>query len=280
MKRAIVLLGFFAFLSSSSYSQTILDGAYIKEHVRTKKVVPYPPIREADVLWSKRIWRTIDLKEKINFSFYYPIEPIKGRLSLFDVIKQSLLVDGSLTAYSPGPAFQDDEFTTPLSPEEIKTIFIRKDTSMVEDIDTGEFIEVVQDIELGSTEITQYRIKEIWYFDKQTSSIQVRIIGIAPMKEYYSEEGLMLGYQPVFWLYYPECRYVFVNYESFNPKNDAQRISFDDLLSKRIFNSYIIKEENVYDRMIGAYAQGVDALLESERIKKEIFNWEHDLWSY
>lgn len=280
MKRAIALFGFFVFISSFSYSQTILDGAYIKEHVRTKKVVPYPPVREADVLWSKRIWRTINLKEKINYSFYYPIEPIKGRLSLFDVIKQSLLVDGSLTAYSPGPAFQDDEFTTPLSPEEIKTIFIKKDTSMIEDIDTGEFIEVVQDIELGSTQITQYRLKEIWYFDKQTSSIQVRIIGIAPMKEYYSEEGLMLGYQPIFWLYYPECRYVFVNYESFNPKNDAQRISFDDLLSKRIFNSYIIKEENVYDRMIGAYTSGIDAMLESERIKKEIFNWEHDLWSY
>jgi len=280
MKRAIALFGFFVFISSFSYSQTILDGAYIKEHVRTKKVVPYPPIREADVLWSKRIWRTIDLKEKINFAFYYPVEPIKGRLSLFDVIKQSLLVDGSLTAYSPGPAFQDDEFTTPLSPEEIKGIFIKKDTSMVEDIDTGEFIEIIQDIELGSVEILQYRVKEIWYFDKQTSSIQVRIIGIAPMKEVYSEEQVFMGYQPIFWLYYPECRYVFVNYESFNPKNDAQRISYDDLLSKRIFNSYIIKEENVYDRMIGSYAQGVDALLESERIKKEIFNWEHDLWSY
>jgi gliding motility associated protien GldN len=280
MKRAIALFGFFVFISSFAYSQTILDGAYIKEHVRTKRVVPYPPIRESDVLWSKRIWRTIDLKEKLNFSLYYPIEPIKGRLSLFDVIKQSLLVDGSLTAYSPGPLLQDDEFTTPLSPEEIKNIFFKSDTSMAENIDTGEFEEVIQDIELGSTEITQYRLKEIWYFDKQTSTIQVRIIGIAPMKEVFSEEGIFQGYQPVFWLYFPECRYVFVNYESFNPKNDAQRISFDDLLNKRIFSSIIIKEENVYDRMINSYASGVDALLESERIKKEIFNWEHDLWSY
>lgn len=280
MKRAILLIGFFTMLGSFSYGQTILDGAYIKEHVRTKKVIAYPSVREADVLWSKRIWRTIDLKEKINFSLYYPIEPIKGRLSLFDVIKQSIMVDGSLTAYSPGPTYQDDEFTTPLSPEEIKGIFIQMDTSMIEDIDTGEFLEIVQEIELGSEKITKYNIKEVWYFDKQLSSIQVRIIGIAPMKEVYSENGDLLGYQPIFWLYYPECRYVFVNYESFNPKNDAQRISYDDLFSKRIFNSYIIKEENVYDRMINSYAQGIDALLESERIKKEIFNWEHDLWSY
>ena len=267
-------------LGSLSYGQTILDGAYIKEHVRTKKVVPYPPVREADVLWSKRIWRTIDLRQKINIPLYYPITPLKGRLSLFDVIKQSIMVDGSLTAYSPGPTFQDDEFTTPLSPEEIKGVFITIDTSFTEDIDTGDFVEVIQEVELESSSITQYNIKEVWYFDKQTSTIQVRIIGVAPMKEYYSEEGLFMGYQPIFWLYYPECRYVFVNYESFNPQNDAQRISYDDLFSKRIFDSYIIKEENVYDRPINNYAQGIDALLESERIKKEIFNWEHDLWSY
>lgn len=280
MKRAILLFGFIVMIASLSNGQTILDGAYIKENVRTKKVVPYPPVREADVLWSKRIWRSIDLREKANYSLYYPIEPIKGRLSMFDVIKQSIMVDGSLTAYSPGPTYQDDEFTTPLSPEEIKGIFITIDTLTTEDPDTGEFIDVIQETELGSTEITQYRVKEVWYFDKQSSTIQVRIIGIAPMKEVYSEEGSFLGYQPIFWLYYPECRYVFVNFESFNPQNDAQRISYDDLMSKRMFDSYIIKEENVYDRMINSYAQGIDALLESERIKKEIFNWEHDLWSY
>ena len=280
MKRAVLLFGFIVMIASLSNGQTILDGAYIKENVRTKKVVPYPSVREADVLWSKRIWRTIDLREKANFSLYYPIEPIKGRLSLFDVIKQSIMVDGSLTAYSPGPTYQDDEFTSPLSQEEIKGIFVKIDTVMTEDLDTGEFIMVPQEKELGSTEITQYRVKEVWYFDKQSSTIQVRVIGIAPMKEVYSEEGAFMGYQPIFWLYYPECRYVFVNFETFNPQNDAQRISFDDLVSKRMFDSYVIKEDNVYDRMINSYASGIDALLESERIKKEIFNWEHDLWSY
>ena len=240
MKRAVLLFGFIVMIASLSNGQTILDGAYIKENVRTKKVVPYPSVREADVLWSKRIWRTIDLREKANYSLYYPIEPIKGRLSLFDVIKQSIMVDGSLTAYSPGPTYQDDEFTSPLSPEEIKGIFVKIDTVMTEDLDTGEFIMVPQEKELGSTQITQYRVKQVWYFDKQSSTIQVRVIGIAPMKEVYSEEGAFMGYQPIFWLYYPECRYVFVNFETFNPQNDAQRISFDDLVSKRIFNSYII----------------------------------------
>ena len=83
-------------------AQTVLDGAYIKEHTKTKRVVPYPHIREADVMWYRRVWRTIDLREKMNHTLYYPTEPINDRKSLFDVIKQSLLVDGSITAYNIG----------------------------------------------------------------------------------------------------------------------------------------------------------------------------------
>ncbi len=280
MRKLILIVGFIITIVASGFGQTILDGAYVKEHIRTKKVIPYPALREADVLWSKEIWRTIDLREKINYPLYYPIEPIKDRLSLFDVIRQAILVDGSLTAYNPGPTKQDDEFNFPYSQTELRQIFTQIDTVTVEDPDTGEFIEKIQETELESSEIKQFRLKEFWFFDKQTSTMQVRIIGIAPMKEVYSEEGMFLGYQPIFWIYYPEARYVFVNYEVFNPNNDAQRLSFDDVFTKRIFNSFIIKEANAYDRMISEYAQGLDALLEAERIKEEIFNWEHDLWSY
>ncbi|RLD25140.1 MAG: gliding motility protein GldN [Bacteroidetes bacterium] len=280
MRKIILITGFIITIVASGFGQTILDGAYVKENIRTKKVVPYPALREADVLWSKEVWRIIDLREKINFPLYYPIEPIKDRLSLFDVIRQAILVDGSLTAYNPGPTKQDDEFNFPYSQTELRQIFTQVDTVTAEDPDTGEFVEVVQETELSSAEITQYRLKEYWVFDKQTSTMQVRIIGIAPMKELYSEEGMFLGHQPIFWIYYPEARYVFVNYEVFNPSNDAQRLSFDDVFTKRIFNSYIDKEANAYDRKIMEYAQGLDALLEAERIKEEIFTWEHDLWSY
>jgi gliding motility associated protien GldN len=280
MYRLSSILILFVLTVSGSFAQTILDGAYVKEHIRTKKVMPYPTLREADVLWSKEVWRSIDLREKFNFSLYFPTEPINDRKNLFDVIKQAILVDGSMTAYNPGPTRDDDEFNFPYSQAELKQIFTQIDTVTAEDPDTGELIEVVQETELASAAITQYRLKEFWFFDKQTSTMQVRIIGIAPMREVYSEEGLFLGYQPIFWIYYPEARYIFVNYEVFNPKNDAQRMSFDDLFMKRKFNSYIIKEANAYDRYISEYAQGLDALLEAERIKEEIFNWEHDLWSY
>jgi gliding motility associated protien GldN len=267
-------------LCGPAHGQTVLDGAYIKEHTKTKRVVPYPPIREADVLWSRRIWRTIDLREKMNHPLYYPVEPISDRRSLFDVVKQALLVDGSITAYDPGPLKLDDEFKKPLLASELKDIFMRVDSSMTEDINTGDMNLVVQEVPLTSADIKQYRVKEDWIFDKQRSTMDIRIIGLAPMKEVKGEDGEVRGYAPIFWLYYPECRYVFANWDSFNRENDAERRSYEDLFWKRQFSGTITKASNVYDRQINEYKTGIDALLEGEEIKQALFEFEHDLWNF
>lgn len=264
--------------TTDAVAQTVLDGAYIKEHTKTKRVVPYTHIREADVMWARRVWRVIDLREKMNHPLYYPEQAINDRKSLFDVIRQGLLLDGSITAYSPG-LDDDDEFKKPLLPSELKDIFTRMDTSQTEDIN-GDMIEVIQEIKLESREIMQYRIKEDWIFDKQRSTMDIRIIGIAPMKESRGPDGEVRGYSPIFWLYYPECRYVFANWEAFNRENDAERRSFEDIFWKRQFSSYITKWSNVYDRRIIGYKQGLDALLEGEEIKQQLFEFEHDLWNF
>ncbi len=265
---------------SNAFSQTVLDGAYIKEHTPTRKVIQYTHLREADVMWSKRIWRVIDLREKINLPLYYPIEEINDRKSLFDVIKQALLVDGSITAYDPGPLLDDDEFKVPLLPSEIKGMFSSVDTSYTEDLDTGDMIPVVQVIELESRDIKMYKIKEDWFFDRQRSVLDVRIIGIAPMQEKRGEDGEVRGYAEMFWLYFPECRYVFANWDVFNRQNDSERRTFEDIFWKRMFSSYIVKESNVYDRPIYEYKQGINALLESDKIKQQMFVIEHDLWHF
>ncbi len=260
--------------------QTVLDGAYIKEHTKTKRVVPYTHIREADVMWARRVWRTIDLREKMNHPLYYPVEPINDRKSLFDVIKHGLMVDGAITAYDVGPMGQDDEFTRPLLRPELETIFSRQDTSWTEDINTGEFVPVVQNIELSSRDIKMYRIKEDWIFDKQRSTMDIRIIGIAPMREVRGEDGEVRGYAPVFWLYYPECRYLFANWDAFNRENDAERVPYESLFMKRQFTSYITKWSNVYDRSIIDHREGLNALLAGEEIKQALFEFEHDLWNF
>lgn len=261
-------------------AQTVLDGAYIKEHTKTQRVVPYPYIREADVMWYRRVWREIDLREKINLPLYYPTEPIHDRKSLFDVIKQGILDDGSITAYDVGPTAQDDEFTKPLLPTEVKALLTKTDTTQTDDILTGEMKTVISTSEVTSDKIKKYVLKEDWIFDKQRSVMDIRIIGICPKQEIIGDQGEVRGYKPLFWLYFPELRYVLVNWDVFNRENDAERRSFDHVFWTRQFNSTITKVSNVYDRNIVQYQSGIDALLESERIKADLFDFEHDLWNF
>ncbi|MBL7962366.1 MAG: gliding motility protein GldN [Flavobacteriales bacterium] len=277
---SIAMLALTGLLASATVSaQNVLDGAYIKENTKTQRVIPYPHIREADVMWARRVWRTIDLREKINHTLYYPVEPINDRKSLFDVIKQALLVEGSITAYDVGPIAQDDEFRKALLPSQLKEIFVRKDTVSVEDQD-GNMVQQVVENTLTSRDIKQYRLKEDWIFDKQRSKMDIRIIGIAPMKEVRGDDGEIRGYTPLFWLYYPELRYVLANWDVFNRENDAERRSFENVFWTRQFNSYITKWSNVYDRQVVDYKQGIDALLEGEEIKQALFEFEHDLWNF
>jgi len=276
----LAIIVFTLSIEGNAQVQNVLDGAYVKETNLTKRVIPYPYLREADVMYFKRVWQEMDLKQKINHPYYYPVDPIEDRSNLFDVIRDGLLIEGSLVAYSTGPIGDEDEFTIPLSPDSIRKIL-----NPIERIDEwdefGEkigFKEIITPIE--SDKITRYRLKEDWIWDRQRSERYVRIIGIAPMIEDYDRDGESMGYAPLFWLYYPECRYVFANADVFNLFNDAQRRTYEDLFQKRYFSSYIVKHSNVYDRSIGEFARGMDALAESERIKEELFNLEHDLWHY
>ncbi len=275
----VMFLGAFTQIALAQ-SPNVLDGAYVKETNLTKRVVPYPHLREADVMYKRRIWQEIDLRQKFNHTFYFPLDPIQDRKNLFDVIREALLVEGSLVAYSAGPLGEDDEFTFPLSADSIRTI-LNPVTLVKQYDDFGEVIGTVQQSnELSSDKITRYRIKEDWIWDRQRSERYVRILGIAPMMEDFDVDGNSVGFRPLFWLYYPECRYVFANSEVYNMFNDAQRRTFEDLFQKRYFSSYIVKEDNAFNRQIVSYARGLDALAESERIQQELFNIEHDIWNY
>jgi gliding motility associated protien GldN len=267
--------------SSVAQIQTVLDGAYVKEHNPTRKVVAYPYLRQADVMWHKRIWEFIDLKQKMNQSLYYPTEKSDERKSLWDVIYEGLTQVGALTAYDLGPTGQDDKFRHALTAAQVDSMLNREVISYVPNLETGEPEPVKQIVKMESTDIVGYKLKEEWLFDKQRSERYVRIIGIAPVYLSKSlETGEVKGIKEIFWLYFPECRWVFANADVFNLHNDAARLSFDDIFQKRMFTAYIVKEENVYDRSIQDYTKGIDALLESERIKDELFLAEHDLWNY
>lgn len=256
-------------------SQTV----YNKQHVKDREPIPYANVREADVMWSKRVWRVINLKEKFNHPLYYPTTAIKDRKSLFDVLKDGALKDSTVTCFSPS----DDEFQIPLSKSEVEAILVQWDsTHETENPEKpGEMMKSPIKNEITSEDITKYWIKEDWFFDKQRSVMDVRILGILVVTAKKTESGEDAGGdKPLFWIYFPEIRPVLANNDVYMRFNDAERKSFDDLFWKRMFHSYIIKESNVYDRYIGDYATGINALLEADKIKEDIFEFEHDFWHY
>jgi gliding motility associated protien GldN len=268
-------------LTGSLFAQNVLDGIYVKEHTSTRTPLAYPYLREADVMWSKRIWRYIDLSEKINLPLKWPLsKSTQDRESLIDVIMEAV-AEGSLTAYSA----EDDEFTAPITMKEIESRGgSRTDTMRMSRPDPpyDEYDTVITK-EFSRDKVIGYRLKEDWFFDRQRSVMEVRIIGIAPMVLATTESGEVREggeKKPLFWVYYPEARKLFANSEVFNRQNDAERRSFDDIFQKRFFSSYIYKESNVFDRRVSDYALGLSGLLEGERIKSEIVNLEHDMWEY
>jgi gliding motility associated protien GldN len=245
-----------------------------------RRVIPPVHIREADVMWARRVWRVIDLREKVNHPLYFPLEPIEDRKCLFDVLRDALLTEGSITAYDPGPMLQDDAFGRPLDAASLAALFMHRDTVYTEDLESGQLVPVEQEERLEAATITRYLLKEDWVFDKQRSVMDIRIIGLAPMREVRGEDGELRGHAPLFWLYYPELRYLLAQHDAFNRHNDAARPTFEDLFRKRLFSSTIVKVSNVQDRWISDHLSGVDALLVAVRMKEALFEFEHDLWHY
>jgi len=288
MRRLIFSLSLLIFAFSSTIVNAqeagVLDGIYVKENVPARKPIPYHHLREADMMWTKKIQRILNLREKINLPLYYPSDkPIGSRYSLTQLIVWAIENDG-LMVYSP----DDDEFTTPMTYAEVLEKLGGGQVTKQIEVEPDYFVDTTYTEDPKPQEVERYLMKEEWYFDKQRSKLEVRIIGLCPIRRYIKEvEGMedATGGEKtsskVCWVYYPAARSVFANHEVFNTKNDAERRTFEDIFFKRRFSSFIYQTSNVYNnRIIQEYQMGLDAQLESEKIKDFIFKFEHDLWEY
>ena len=237
-KKMALLAAAIVFAFPSLSQRTVLDpdsaGPYVKKDLVTKNYLAYPNIREADAMWAKSIWRIIDVREKINLPLGHPNTGTIDRRSLMDVL-WSAVREGSITAYA------NDEFTEVRTDKDIERLAgAGIDTIWGPDADPPYNLHPIPvKRELATESVIQYRIKEEWFFDKQRSIMDVRIIGLAPIVYATDDTGAPREggeTKPLFWVFFPEARWLLSKEEAFNMQNDAQRRSFDDIFQKRLFN--------------------------------------------
>jgi gliding motility associated protien GldN len=260
------------------------DGAVDKSFINERTPLPYEHLRADDALYTERVWREIDVREKINQVFRYKTEDDNGDQRFINILLNAVK-KGDVTAFSP----DDDRFTTPMALADVNKAVSggQNDTVAVKDPnDPSKTVKYkVMASSFNPDDVVKYRIKEDWVFDREASRLFVRIIGIAPLKTIYAPDGKTeRGTIPLFWIYYPDLRPTLAKYEVYNPKNMGMgRMTWEELFESRMFSSYIVKStlDNPLNKNIrNMIDDPILRLVEGENIKDRIFNYEQDLWSY
>ncbi len=234
----------------------------------------YEYIDDRDILWSKIVYEKIDLSERLNFPLLFPIDDnlyVDTRKSLWRVLKENIIDKNITLIYNAN----NDNFKELLTYEQaMSSLKISKNYGDENDPD-------FQTIEITSADITGYYLKGMWYFDKRRGELMYRLLAIMPVGKNIEDPFDEEMKTTFFWIWYPSIRKILHKELVFNDTSNANQISFDQLLISRRFSSYIYKEDNIYgDRPISAYKlKGLESILESQRIKKEILDFEQDLWN-
>ena len=262
------------------------DNIVNKNPVKDVTPLNYEYIREDDAVYQQRLWREIDIHEKMNLAFLYRADEDNGNQRFISILLNHIKT-GEVTAFSP----IDDRFTTPITVSEITKQLVGEVKKIsvpnwAEDPDGSKGImkdSIISEEFNPDNTVEKYWIKEDMVFDKESARMHVRILGIAPLRTIRNEDGSYRDVTPLFWVYYPDLRTILSKYEAYNGKNYGARSSWEEIFESRMFSSRIIKStyDNPYDQYIANYIKDpILRLLEGDNIKDKIFNYEQDLWSY
>jgi gliding motility associated protien GldN len=257
------------------------DNAFDKGNLNSRTPLPYEHLRWDDALYAEKVWRELDLREKMNQVFRYETQDDNG---------SQIFINMLLNAVNKGEvtAFEDDRFTTPLTVADIQQKTQGKNDTVPE-YDIKQIDKIIGYVVTRSSfdpkSVTKLRLKEEWVFDRESSRMFCRILGIGILKtEYFPNTTKERGTSSLFWVYYPDLRPMLSKAEVYNPKNMGQsRMTWEELFESRMFSSYIVKSsiDNPSNKMIKGYIKDpILALLEGDNVKEKIFNFEQDLWSY
>ena len=251
------------------------------------KPLPFPFLREDDIVWSTTLWRSIDCNELFNQFFYFPSDEYInfGKKSLAYIIWDAMVANEI-------PIYEDDELKIPLDNEVFFKRYTRADTILLEigyDDDDNELYEtVIKPRFFDGSEIFEYALREVWFIGRQDTRQDSRRIALAPMKETYRTVGngvpdIYLGRLPIFWIpmQNPRVRNLLVRYTAYiDPSNMVNQPSWDWVFINQHYTAYTTRESNMQDRPISGYATGKEAILEAERIEEKVFEIENEMWEY
>jgi gliding motility associated protien GldN len=262
------------------------DDAVERNLVKDRTPLAYENLREDDAVYREKVWREIDTREKMNLPFRYSANEDNGNQRFISILFKAIQDgpdNGGVTVFNA----VDDRFTTPMTIAEVAKVISGGSVSVPIYDSLGNvtgYKETVAEVNLDS--FYKFRIKEEVIFDKESSRLFWRILGIAPVKNVVTSQGVNLGETELFWVYYPDMRPIFAKYEVYNGKNYGARMSWEELFESRMFYGRIIKStlDNPRDEYLsqqqGLKDNKILQLLEGENIKDRIFNYEQNLWSY
>ncbi len=274
-------------VDSSGISDTVTrkslrnDNAFDKSNLSARTPLPYEHLRWDDALYAQKVWRELDLREKMNQSFRYETSDDNGSQMFVDMLLKAVR-SGEITAFS------DERFTTPMAIADIEQLTMGS-ADTVAQYDTKQIDKIIGYVvtraSFNPKNVVKLRLKEEWVFDREASRMFVRILGIAALKtEYIPNTTIERGTSTMFWVYYPDLRPMLAKNEVYNPKNmGMSRMTWEELFESRMFSSYIVKstiDNAAYKTVKNIYKDPILSLLEGDNIKDKIFNYEQDLWSY